>query len=292
MRILLTGGCGFIGKHLLPLLDKHQILMFGRRDFEGNHNNVSYIKGNLSNLSEVEEKIVAFSPEACIHLAWEGIPDYSFSTCLKNFNATIRLFDLLSRIDCKTIFGAGTCWEYGNLNGQVKESSVPSNMNLFASMKSGLQLSGQSIFNSHTTNFIWGRIFFIYGPGQREKSLIPSCFQTFKTDKIPELKKPNAINDFIYVQDAAKAIVKIIEAQNISGVVNIGSGKPTKVMDVCKTIAEKMDISYNLPASKQNKETMGFWADLSKIGQQTGWVPEVSLEDGIQMTLASLDKNS
>ena len=90
MRILLTGGCGFIGKYLLPLLDKHQILMVGRRDFEGFKNNISYLQGNLSNLSELEEKILAFSPEACIHLAWEGIPDYSFATCLKNFNATIR----------------------------------------------------------------------------------------------------------------------------------------------------------------------------------------------------------
>ena len=81
MRILLTGGCGFIGKYLLPLLDKHQTLMVGRRDFESSQDNVSYVRGNLSSLSELEEKIVAFSPEACIHLAWEGIPDYSFSNC-------------------------------------------------------------------------------------------------------------------------------------------------------------------------------------------------------------------
>ena len=291
MRILLTGGCGFIGKYLLPLLDKHQTMMVGRRDFEGLQDNISYVQGNISNLLELEEKIKAFSPEACIHLAWEGIPDYSLSTCLKNFNASIRLFDFLSRIDCKTIFAAGTCWEYGNLNGQVHESDMPANMNLFASMKSGLQLSGQSIFNSNAINFIWGRFFFIYGPGQRETSLIPSCFQTFKAEKIPELKNPNAVNDFIYVLDAAKAIVNIIEAPNVSGVVNIGSGKPTKVLDVCKIISKKMNTTFKDPTLEDSQENIGFWADISKMSQQTGWAPEVSVEEGIKMTIASLEEN-
>jgi nucleoside-diphosphate-sugar epimerase len=289
MRILLTGGGGFIGKHLLPLLGKHQVLMVGRRDFEGLEDNISYVKGSLSNLSELEGKIESFSPEACIHLAWEGIPDYSFSNCLKNFNASIRLFDFLSRIGCETIFAAGTCWEYGNLNGQVHESNVPTNMNLFASMKSGLQLSGQSIFNSNAINFIWGRFFFIYGPGQRETSLMPSCFQTFNAGKSPELKNPDAVNDFIYVLDAAKAIVNIIESSNVSGVVNIGSGKPTKVSDVCKIISKKMNITFKSPALEDSQKSIGFWADLSKIRQQTGWAPEVSVEEGIQMTLASLE---
>ena len=291
MRILLTGGCGFIGKYLRPLLDKHQTLMVGRREFEGLQDNIFYVRGNLSNLSESEEKIRAFSPEACIHLAWEGIPDYSFSTCLKNFNASIRLFDFLSRIGCKTIFAAGTCWEYGNLNGQVHESDTPANMNLFASIKSSLQLSGQSIFNSKAINFIWGRFFFIYGPGQRETSLIPSSFQTFKAGKIPELKNPNAVNDFIYVKDAAKAIVDILEAPNVSGVVNIGSGKPTKIIDVCKVISKKMGVTFKSSALESAHEKIGFWADLSKIGRQVGWAPEISLEEGIQMTLTSLEGN-
>jgi nucleoside-diphosphate-sugar epimerase len=292
MRILLTGGCGFIGKYLLPLLDKHKILMIGRRDFEGLQENISYVQGNISNLSELEEKIKAFSPEVCIHLAWEGIPDYSFSTCLKNFNASIRLFDFLSRIDCKTIFAAGTCWEYGNLNGQVHESDMPANMNLFASMKSGLQLSGQSIFNSNAINFIWGRFFFIYGPGQRETSLIPSCFQAFNAGRMPELKNPNAVNDFIYVLDAAKAIVNIIEAPNVSGVVNIGSGKPTKVLDVCKIISKKINTTFKDPTLEDSQENIGFWADISKMSQQTGWAPEVSVEEGIKMILDSLEENS
>ena len=91
--------------------------------------------------------------------------------------------------------------------------------------------------------------------------------------------------------DAAKAIVNIIEAPNVSGVVNIGSGKPTKVIDVCKIISKKMNITVKSPTSEDFSESIGFWADLSKIDQQTGWAPEVSVEEGIKMTIASLEEN-
>jgi len=291
MRIFLTGGYGFIGKHLLPLLDKHQILMIGRSDISYLQDNISYIQGDLSDLSALEEKIKTFSPEICIHLAWEGIPDYSLSTCLRNFNASLQLFEFLGRVGCKTVFSAGTCWEYGNLQGQMHESDIPENMNLFASIKSGLQIAGQSIFSSRAINFIWGRFFFIYGPGQRETSLVPSCFRAISNGKIPDIKNPNAINDFIYVQDAAWAIVNLVETPDVSGVFNIGSGIPTKVGDVCEIILEKMDATVENPTKGNTLNDYGFWADLSCIREQANWAPQIPLEEGIQMTLNSFGRD-
>ena len=84
MRIFLTGGNGFLGKQLLPLLAKHEILMVGRRDINDFQDNVSYIRGDLSDLSNLQCKIKKFCPNVCINLAWQGLPDYSFSTCLNN----------------------------------------------------------------------------------------------------------------------------------------------------------------------------------------------------------------
>lgn len=289
MRIFLTGGYGSIGKHLLPLLHNHQVLMVGRSDRSCLHlqDNISYIRGDLADLPHLEEKIKKFSPEACIHLAWEGIPDYSFSTCLKNFNTSIRLFDFLASLGCKTIFTAGTCWEYGDLKGPVCESDIPANMNLFASIKSGLRVAGQSIFNSPGTNFIWGRFFFVYGPGQRETSLIPSCIRTISEGKMPDIKNPDAVNDFIHIQDASNAIVSLIETPGVSGVVNIGSGMPTKVIDVCKIISKKMGATFKSPVVENTLKGNGCWADLSCLREQIRWMPEISLEEGVQMTLNS-----
>ena len=86
----------------------------------------------------------------------------TLSTCLKNFNTSITLYDLLRKVGCKIIFNAGTCWEYGDLTGQVSESDVPGNMQFFASIKTSLRISGQSIFAYEGINFIWGRFFFVY----------------------------------------------------------------------------------------------------------------------------------
>ncbi len=289
MRIFLTGGNGFLGKQLLPLLAKHEVLMVGRRDINDFQDNVSYVRGDLSDLLNLQDKIKMFCPKVCINLAWQGLPDYSFSTCLNNFSVTLRFFEFLARIGCKTVFSAGTCWEYGEMNGRVHESDVPENMNLFASIKSGLYLAGKSIFNSCDINFIWGRFFFIYGIGQRETSLIPSCFQAVDEGKTPHIKNPDAINDFIHAQDAARAIVELIEAKDVSGVFNIGSGVPTKVGDICKIILKKKNANLKHPITDEPSNGHGLWADLSHISKHTKWTPQISIEEGIQMTIDSFD---
>ena len=289
MRIFLTGGNGFLGKQLLPLLAKHEILMVGRRDINDFQDNVSYIRGDLSDLSNLQDKIKIFCPNVCINLAWQGLPDYSFSTCLNNFSVSLRFFEFLARIGCKTIFSAGTCWEYGEKNGQVRESDVPKKMNLFASIKSGLYLAGKSIFNSCDIDFIWGRFFFIYGTGQRETSLIPSCLQAINEGEIPHIKNPNDVNDFIHVQDAARAIVRLIETKGVSGVFNIGSGVPTKVGNICEIISKKMNANLRHPMTEEPLSGNGIWADLSHISEYSKWTPQISIEEGIQMTIDSFD---
>jgi nucleoside-diphosphate-sugar epimerase len=292
MRILITGATGFIGKYLIPLLVRHQLLLLGAEEARFFQENISYIKADLAEPETWEKKVEDFAPEACIHLAWKGLPDYSFACCLENFNLSTKLFEFLALKGCKKIFAAGTCWEYGSLRGTVKEDDTSDELSLFASFKTSLRLVGESIARYGKVDFIWGRIFFVYGPGQRETSLIPSCYASFASGKAPAIKNPKAACDFIHVIDVAEAIKSLIEAEGVSGTFNIGSGCATEVASISNYIAQTLKVKDKLFGGGDSSEKEGFWADLSLITSRTSWRPQISLKRGVEETILELRKKN
>ena len=290
MRILLTGANGFIGRHLVPLLERHQLFVIDKKDVYFQKPNLTYLRAELSDLSQWSRQIQDFSPEACIHLAWSDLPDYSLLKCMENFNTTMRLFGFLKDIECKKIFTAGTCWEYGDLKGKVNEEDSSPGINLFASFKTALRLTGESLAAEKGIKFIWGRIFFVYGPGQREQSLIPFFYRGLKKKEVPKITNPSTINDFIYVSDVASAIVALIEAPDTSGVFNIGSGTPATVAKLCSLVAQKLGVDELFMQHSISSDEKGFWADISAIYKSTGWRPQISLQEGIDETVDQLEE--
>jgi UDP-glucose 4-epimerase len=291
MRIFITGASGFIGRHLLPLLDRHELLCLSHNASIATQSaNISTIPGNLDSPPSYAVKLAQFQPDCCIHLAWSGLPDYSFGTCRDNLLAGIDLFETLERIGCRKLFVAGSCWEYGHRNGPVKEEDQNNVPSLFAAFKNALHMIGQSSSIATATQFIWGRIFFAYGAGQRNSSLIPSCYHTLMQGVAPNINNPLARNDFIHVSDVAAAIHTLIETDTSTGIYNIGSGQPAAVWEVVNRIAQQIGhppVYSDMPVPSASS---GFWADTDKM-HLLGWKPRFSLATGIAKTIADLEKN-
>jgi nucleoside-diphosphate-sugar epimerase len=289
MRIFVTGGGGFIGSHLLPLLalGNHQVLCLSHAASIGNLSAaLSTIQGDLSTPESYAAELERFKPESCIHLAWGGLPDYSIENCCLNLLAGIKLFEMLGQVGCRKIIALGTCWEYGKHIGAVKEDDQGIEPNMFGAFKTALHTIGKSNCMTTESRFIWARPFFVYGPGQRLSSLIPSCYGSLKLGEVPKITSPLAVNDFIHVADVAAAIRVLVEADEVAGIYNIGSGHPTAVWQVANLIAVRMGIPpvyHDLPAAAP-----GFWADIAKT-RLLGWQPEISLEAGIAQTLQALE---
>lgn len=286
MRIFIAGGSGFIGKHLLPLLDQHEVLCLSHEaSMETLGATSRAIKGDLNTPTSYIDELERFKPECCIHLAWGGLPDYSFNNCRANLFGSMDMFDALGRLGCGKIFAVGSCWEYGARTGGVREIDQGIDLGLFAAHKVALQLIGQGSCAATGSRFTWGRVFFVYGPGQRQTSLIPSCYRSLKGGVTPKINNPLAINDFIHVADVAAAIRKLVETDGVSGIYNIGSGQPFAVWEVVNVIAAEL----GLPPVYQDMPppTGGIWADITKMNS-LGWRPELSLQAGIAQTLGAL----
>ena len=301
MRILLTGGSGFIGMPLLQRIldseENHEVLSFGkRRKSPFQHERIDWFTADLSDKYSYQEAVWKFLPEVVIHLGWEGIPDFSESTCRKNLDNGLMLFQAVGKLDCcQKIIVSGSCFEYGSVNSRCNESDVTEIGDYFTWAKTALRQYLEVMCFQKDITLCWMRIFYAYGPKQRKDALLSTILRSLDSGTIPDIHTPRNANDFIYVADVAEGIIKIMETKIESGIYNLGSGIATTIIDVCREAEKSIwgtdKISKNLETGKSMiTSTRSFSADINKLASAVGWAPSTSLSEGILHTWKSLLK--
>ena len=288
MRIFVTGGSGFIGRHLLRKLEGHEVLCLSRKHRSNpTRDYVKWIVGDLEASQLWATGLKKFGPDVCIHLAWEGLPNYSKELSRHNVKLSEQLLHILAESEVKKIVVAGSCWEYGTLVGQLQENVDQKPVGDFALAKLESYHKFRESCLDMGMNLAWTRIFYSYGSGQRRNSLLPSVFRALRSGEIPVIKSPDVIQDFIHVSDVASAMASLAVMYVGDEIFNIGSGSPTSVAEFVNRVASQCDSNFRLDASPTAK---GSWASISKIEFLTGWKPSISLEKGIEETIRDLDR--
>jgi nucleoside-diphosphate-sugar epimerase len=285
-RILLTGGTGFIGRAVVPMLiaEGAEVLALTTKPAEA----VERWGIQAVDLLKVPEKAIigrveAFAPEALLHLGWSGLPDYSVDTCLANVASSIQVIRMALEGGVSRIVGAGSCWEYGEMQGKLSEHlpSVPTS--IFAQSKEILRQLLGSVEQETGTQTRWARIFYAYGPGQREASLIPMTIESWRAGSAPNLRDTQSAIDLIHVEDVASGLVALTLCSGPSGIFNLGSGGATRVSDVVELVRSQISGERDgggIPARIGDGAT---WADIGAMHRDFGWTPKISLPDGIRM---------
>ena len=297
MKVLLTGATGFIGSHVARELlragcDLHAVVressdLWRIRDIASN---LQLVKCDLLDEGELARHLERIRPEMCIHLAWYGEPGkYLTSTVnLEMLQASIRLALNLSRLGCRRFVGAGTCFEYELTGDYLSETSRTNPSTMYAASKLALALVLEQLANTSDMDVAWTRIFYQYGPAEDDRRLVPSVVLPLLSGREALTTKGEQIRDYLHVEDVASAIWAVA-ASDLSGPVNVGSGRPMAVRKIVTTLGEiagRPELVRLGALPYRDSDPMFVCANNLLLTETTGWVPRYSLEEGLKDTVA------
>lgn len=292
--IFITGASGFIGKALIRrLIDDNQSLIILTRDSStyGAIGDEIIVEGDLSDIDSIENQIKQYSIDTMIHLAWEGIPDYEYEMSARNLRYGLNALDICKRQKIRNLIITGSCWEYKTPYGMISTSYELEYGKCFPTAKNSLHAMASVFCKENNIRFNWLRLFYVYGPGQRKGSLIPHILDCFSRGEYPQLNGAYNCNDFVYVDDVAEMITRVVDDSLLPEIINVGTGKAERVLDVVRDVAGYFDLECEEPVYENNKSSC-FFANPDEIINNVGWIPSTDVKEGIKKTVHNLLKNS
>lgn len=286
--IIVTGANGFIGKYVGNELSRNGIEYISIvRNRKKINSSGRIIEADLADYIDLVDKLSGIKIEACIHLAWEGIPDYSYEVSEKNLIIGLNILRLCRELHIDNLVISGSCWEYDNPEGSIRTDHAVQYNDAFKAAKDSLHMMASSFCREYGIHLNWLRLFYVFGQGQRKGSLIPYIIDCFRRGIKPELNGAYNENDFIYAGDVADAIVKVSLNHGYKETLNVGSGKATKVLDIVRYIADKFDFDEKL-LDYPVQIGRSFYADEEEMKDSFGWSPQTDIYKGIDMTIESM----
>jgi nucleoside-diphosphate-sugar epimerase len=259
LRILLTGGTGFLGSALTEVLIQNGFTLIiptrskthlGRISHLLENASLLTLEGDIFNRDFLERIFAKEAPDAVVHLAWKGVSaaDRDEQSQLDNIPLMQTLLQLCAKHKARTLICTGSQAEYGPNSGISHEGMRPDPRTLYAIAKNTCSQLGLFHARKHKYNFAWLRLFPTFGPKDNDSYLIPYVIKSFLREESPQLTGCAQRLDYLYVKDAARLILQIIRKKEpYCGIFNLCSGKSVRLKDFILSI-RKLTGARCLPA--------------------------------------------
>lgn len=277
MHILVTGASGFVGQHVVRALlaRGHRVTASATRadslahfDWAGQVEVVSY---TLPPAGDEQDLYAYFGcPDALVHLAWQGLPNYKASFHLDQnlFPQYLFLKNLLAN-GLRDMTVTGTCFEYGMQSGCLSEGLPAHPANPYALAKDSLRRFLETLQAELPFRLKWTRLFYMYGPGQSKNSLLPLLERAVAAgEPVFNMSGGEQLRDYLPVETVATYLCRIAEQQQVTGVINCCSGQPISVRRLVEEHIQRLNarIALNLGHYPYpDYEPMAFWGNTHKL---------------------------
>jgi len=295
--IVLTGATGMIGsavtRYAVSL--NIEVLCIIRKDSK-RINNIpknNLIKIQYYNINEYNGLNINGSYDIFYHLAWEKTSVSSrddIESQINNIQYTMDAVHLAKRLGCKKFIGAGSQAEYGIVNEPLEPETPVNPQSGYGIAKYTAGKLSKLLCSQLDMQYNWARILSVYGPLDGENSLIMYTIRELLANRSPELTKCEQIWDYLYCDDAARALLAIGEYGTNGKFYPLGSGQrkilSEYILEIKKIISPNTDINFGVK-NYYPHQPMYLCADISELSKDTGWKPEMSFENGIRKIIQS-----
>lgn len=267
LRVGLTGASGFLGQQVLACLQRLPVQVWattrGATDLMATPVGTTWVNMDIASPGDDAYERLGRC-EVLIHLAWGGLPAYrSLHHFEEELPRQFRFLRGLLQAGLPHLLVAGTCFEYGDVSGCLSESVVTQPTTTYGFAKDCLRKQLQFLGESLSFNLCWARLFFLFGPGQGEKSLYSQFRKAImRGDASFPMSGGEQLRDFLAVSQAADLLVKLALMRSNAGVVNVCSGKPISVRRLVESWVAQESATIQLDLGRfpyPDYEPMAFW---------------------------------
>ena len=320
MKILVTGGAGFIGSYVIRrLVNKYPEYFIYNLDaltYAGNLENLkdievkenyTFLHGDITDEKYINSIFNTYKFDAVIHLAAESHVDRSIADPLifakTNVLGTINLLNAFNSLwknnwNEKLFYHVSTDEVYGSLgeSGLFKETSAFNPNSPYAASKASSDHFVKAYGKTYGMPYIISNCSNNYGPYQFPEKLIPLCINNiFNNKSLPVYGDGNYTRDWLYVIDHASAIDLIFHKGKGAETYNIGGFNECKNIDLVKLLCQQVDKKLKRKLGTSEKlitfvkdrpgHDLRYAIDASKLNRELGWRPSVTIEKGLSKTI-------
>jgi len=314
MKYFVTGGAGFIGSNFIRYLLNHypdiKILNFDNLTYAGNLKNLSdiendpqysFVKGDISEVKEIETAFERFQPDYVINFAAETHVDRSIHYpdifIKSNILGAHNLLQVSLQQGVKKYLQISTDEVYGSLGktGTFKETTPLDPRSPYSASKASTDLLTQAYFHTFNLPLNITRCSNNYGPYQFPEKLIPlTILNCLEEKKIPVYGDGLNVRDWIHVEDHCSAIDLVLHKGVAGEVYNVGANNERSNIEIVKLIIQilaelrpDLKVSEDLISYVEDRKghDRRYAIDSTKIQRDLKWIPSISFENGLKNTV-------